>query len=401
MSRIDELIRELCPDGVEHSPMGEVGVFERGTGLQKKQLVNAGVPAIHYGQIYTQYSYAIKHTTSYVSETDSLKLKHASPGDVLIATTSENDEDLCKAVAWLGKEKLAFSGDCCSFSSSLNAQFVSYFFGSAQFHKAKQKFITGTKVRRVSPTALEKIEIPVPPLPVQDEIVRILDSFTQLEAELEARRKQYEYYRDSLLSFENLEARLGGGIRLMPLGEVGTVRMCKRVLKNQTEKSGDVPFFKIGTFGKKADAYISKELYHKLKNDFSFPKKCSILISASGTIGNTVIYDGKPAYFQDSNIVWLEHDESLVINKFLYYIYQAKPWIVPQGGTIKRLYNEIILNTKIPIPPLSEQERIVSVLDKFDALTTDLSSGLPAEIQARRKQYEYYRDRLLTFEEAK
>lgn len=140
-------------------------------------------------------------------------------------------------------------------------------------------------------------------------------------------------------------------------------------------------------------------MYNELKEKYSFPIKGSILISASGTIGNAIIYDGEPAYFQDSNIVWLEHDHNLVLDKYLYYVYQLKPWKVPQGGTIKRLYNDIILKTRIPVPPLEEQERIVGILDKFDALVNDLSSGLPAEIEARRKQYEYYRDKLLSFKE--
>lgn len=185
----------------------------------------------------------------------------------------------------------------------------------------------------------------------------------------------------------------------MPLGAIGNVRMCKRVLKRQTARTGDVPFYKIGTFGKKPDAFINFNVYNELKEKYSFPIKGSILISASGTIGNAIIYDGEPAYFQDSNIVWLEHDHNLVLDKYLYYVYQLKPWKVPQGGTIKRLYNDIILKTRIPVPPLEEQERIVGILDKFDALVNDLSSGLPAEIEARRKQYEYYRDKLLSFKE--
>ena len=126
-------------------------------------------------------------------------------------------------------------------------------------------------------------------------------------------------------------------------------------------------------------------------------QKGDVLISAAGTIGRTVIYDGKPAYYQDSNIVWLDNDESKVINKYLYYYYQLQPWAVSTGGTIARLYNDNISKAKIAVPPLDEQHRIVSVLDRFDALCNDLTSGLPAEIEARQKQYEYYRDKLLTF----
>ena len=177
--------------------------------------------------------------------------------------------------------------------------------------------------------------------------------------------------------------------------------MCKRILKNQTSSKGDVPFYKIGTFGGEANAYISFDLYNKYKNEYSYPKKGDILISASGTIGRTVIFDGSPSYYQDSNIIWLDNDESIVLNKFLYYIYQTNPWRVSDGGTISRLYNSDIEKTWINVPSINEQKQIVSILDRFDKLCNDISKGLPAEIETRQKQYEYYRDKLLTFKPLK
>jgi type I restriction enzyme S subunit len=244
-----------------------------------------------------------------------------------------------------------------------------------------------------------KIQIPVPPLPVQKEIVNILDKFTELEAELEARRKQYEYYRNQLLTPVEVDGKwLMNGVEVewKTLGEIGKICMCKRVMKHETKSDGDIPFYKIGTFGKEADAYISTELYNDYKRRFNFPKVGEVLISASGTIGRTVIYDGKPAYFQDSNIVWISNDECAVTNKFLFHYYKIVEWKT-DGGTISRLYNDNLTKTKIPIPPLAEQERIVGILDKFDSLVNDISIGLPAEIEARRKQYEYYRGKLLNF----
>lgn len=240
--------------------------------------------------------------------------------------------------------------------------------------------------------------IPLPPLPVQEEIVRILDAFTshaaELQAELQARREQYEYYRNKLLSFED-----NSSVEWKKLGEIGSVCMCKRIMKNQTNSTYGIPFYKIGTFGKTADSYISPDLYEDYKNRFSFPRKGEILISASGTIGRSVIYDGEDAYFQDSNIVWLQNDETIVLNKYLYYCYQIIDWNV-EGGTIKRLYNNSIVNTEIPVPSLDEQRRIVAILDKFEALVNDLTEGLPAEIAARQEQYEYYRNMLLSFPKA-
>ena len=193
-------------------PMGDqtIGKFTRGSGLQKKDFTNNGVGCIHYGQIYTYYgTYAIK-TKTFVSEEFAKKSRIARHGDLIIATTSENDEDVCKAVAWLGNEGIAISGDACFYTHKLNPKYVAYFFQTEQFQKQKRLFITGTKVRRVNVSALEKILIPVPPLEEQQRIVDILDRFDTLvndikiglPAEIEARQRQYEYYRDKLLTFK-------------------------------------------------------------------------------------------------------------------------------------------------------------------------------------------------------
>ncbi len=149
------------------------------------------------------------------------------------------------------------------------------------------------------------------------------------------------------------------------LGDVGKPCMCKRVMKHQTTRYGEIPFYKIGTFGNTADAFISKKLFLEYKTKYSFPKKGDILISASGTIGRAVIYDGKPAYFQDSNIVWVDNDETLVKNDFLFYAYSHVKWDT-EHTTILRLYNDNFKNTLIPLPPLNEQIAIANVLSDLD-----------------------------------
>ncbi|WP_276719427.1 restriction endonuclease subunit S [Pseudooceanicola nitratireducens] len=268
---------------------------------------------------------------------------------------------------------------------------------------------TGSGRPSLTQAILNKIAVPIPcpddsekSLAIQAEIVRILDSFTELTAELTAeltqRKKQYNYYRDKLLSHPS------GNMAWKPLGWVGEVRMCKRVMKNQTSETGDIPFFKIGTFGREPNAFISRELFEKFRKKYSYPKVGDVLISASGTIGRTVVFDGEEAYFQDSNIVWLENDESKVLNKYLFYFYQIAKWHVSDGGVIKRLYNDNIKKTLIAVPhpddpekSLEEQARIVAILDAFDTLTTSVTEGLPREIELREKQYTYYRDLLLTF----
>ncbi len=149
------------------------------------------------------------------------------------------------------------------------------------------------------------------------------------------------------------------------LGDIGKPCMCKRVMKHQTTRYGEIPFYKIGTFGNTADAFISKKLFLEYKTKYSFPKKGDILISASGTIGRAVIYDGKPAYFQDSNIVWIDNDETLVKNDFLFYAYSNIKWNT-EHTTILRLYNDNFRNTLIPLPPLNEQIAIANILSALD-----------------------------------
>ncbi len=136
-------------------------------------------------------------------------------------------------------------------------------------------------------------------------------------------------------------------------------------MKHQTTRYGEIPFYKIGTFGNTADAFISKKLFLEYKTKYSFPKKGDILISASGTIGRAVIYDGKPAYFQDSNIVWIDNDETLVKNDFLFYAYSNVKWNT-EHTTILRLYNDNFRNTLIPLPPLNEQIAIANILSALD-----------------------------------
>ena len=165
------------------------------------------------------------------------------------------------------------------------------------------------------------------------------------------------------------------------LDDVGTVAMCKRVLKEQTSETGDVPFFKIGTIGSKADAYISRDLFEKLKTKFSYPKRGNVLLCAAGTIGRPVVFDGEDAYFQDSNIVWLKHDDS-VMDSFLYQFYLQANWDKLEGGTIKRLYNGLLLDKDISVPCIDEQHKIADFLSTVD----EVIAQSEAEVQNLEQQ---------------
>lgn len=153
------------------------------------------------------------------------------------------------------------------------------------------------------------------------------------------------------------------------LGEIGEPCMCKRILKEQTSPTWDIPFYKIGTFGGIPDAYISRELFEQYKEQYNYPKKGTLLLSAAGTIGRVVVFDGKDSYFQDSNIVWIDNDETKVTNGFLFYCYSRMQWKTEEGGIVSRLYNANLKSTSFIAPKsLAEQERIAKALSDVDAL---------------------------------
>ncbi|GLI96642.1 restriction endonuclease subunit S [Sphingobium sp. BS19] len=220
MSDLGFLKKLLDGGNVEWLPLGKLGEFFRGNGLQKKDLMDEGLPAIHYGQIYTKYDLEARETYSYVAAELFRKLRKAKANDLLLATTSENDEDVVKPLAWYGAN-VAISGDMMLFRHRQNAKYLAHFLLTETFQKQKGKYITGTKIRRVSSGDLAKLEVPIPcpddpekSLAIQGEIVRILDTFTKLTAELTdeltdelaARKKQYNHYRESLFTFTPDEA---------------------------------------------------------------------------------------------------------------------------------------------------------------------------------------------------
>ena len=365
-----------CP--VEWKELGEVCSVKKGKQLNKNLLTEDGLyPAYNGGQTYSGRTndYNVEANTIIVSQGG------ASAGFVNFVDTK----------FWANAHCYYILPD----ETRVNNRFVYHFVKMNQ--KYLMDFQHGAGIPALKADKLSKLLLPIPPLEIQEKIVQTLDKFTdyvtELTSELTSRKKQYSYYRDKLLSFEDEVYQ----VEWKKLGEVGKVSMCKRILKNQTSDDGEIPFYKIGTFGKVATSYISRELFEEYKLRFSYPKLGDILISASGTIGRTVVFNGEDSYFQDSNIVWLEHDESQVLNRYLYYFYQMNPWKVSDGGTISRLYNGNIEKTTIPVPSLEIQSRIIQVLDNFDTVCNDLNIGLPKEIELRQKQYEYFRDKLLTF----
>ncbi|CAN7252246.1 restriction endonuclease subunit S [Microbacterium sp. LjRoot45] len=405
MSRVDDLIAAHAPNGVEFRTLGDIARFVRGNGMPKTDLVDEGVGAIHYGQIYTRYGVWATETISFVAPETALKLAKAQPGDIIITNTSENVEDVGKAVAWLGTEPIVTGGHATVIQHDLDPKYLAYWFQSESFSVQKRGLATGTKVIDVSARQLAKVRLPVPPIEVQREIVGVLDKFTrleaELEAELEARRRQYDYYAGVLLEANDEVPRVR-------FGDVATIvrGASPRPIQNFiTDGADGVPWIKIGDVPARgkyitgtaqrvspAGAAKSRRVHpgdFVLSNSMSFGRPYISRIEGS-------IHDGWLAIsaFEDS-----------YISDYLYYLLRSAPvqdeFARRAGaGTVKNLNAEIVRSVEVPLPPKVVQARVVELLDKFDALVNDLSVGLPAELLARRKQYAHYRDQLFAFPEA-
>jgi len=221
---------------------------------------------------------------------------------------------------------------------------------------------------RIHESDFLKIEIPVPSVEEQRKIGAYLDQLDNLITLHQRECISFTTRAGRLILTAN-KKRNTSSWEQRKLGEIGSVSMCRRIFKEQTSETGDIPFYKIGTFGADPDAFISRELFEEYKSKYPYPQKGDILISASGSIGRAVEFAGNNEYFQDSNIVWLNHDERLS-NPFLKCFYSVVKWAGIEGSTIKRLYNDNILNTVICMPSVPEQKRIGLFFENLDNLIT-------------------------------
>jgi type I restriction enzyme S subunit len=405
VSRIDDLIRQHCPQGVVYRALGDVGEVFRGRRFTKADYVEEGTGAIHYGELYTHYGTAATEVITRVRADLAPNLRFVKPGDVVIAEVGETLEDVGKAVAWLGTEEVAIHDGCYGFRSELNPVFVAYYLQTAAFHAEKNRHVARAKVKRLSINGLRQIRIPVPPTEIQDEIVRVLNLFqslgAELEAELEARTRQYAIARSNLLS------PAPDGAVTATLGEI-----CTRVTSGGTPLAtrreyygGDIPWLRTQEvrYADIVDTEV-KITQAALENSAArwVPANSVIVaISGAGVTRGRVAVNRIPLT-TNQHCCALQLDPHRAHYRYVFH------WLVMQyddlrsrgQGNRSDLNMAIVKGYPIVLPPLAEQTRIASVLDHFDALVNDLSVGLPAELAARRKQYEYYRDRLLMFEEA-
>jgi len=352
-------IRNIDLSEYPHVTLGECCNILNGSTPSKQEEAyweNGTIPWFTVEDVRNQ-GRVIRHTLKHITEKalNETSVKLLPPNTVLLCCTASVGEYAIAEIPLATNQQ--FNGLVVrnEFLDKLSPRFL--FHLSSAFKIELIRISGQTSFNFVSVGVLKTLQIPLPPLSIQEEIVAEVEGYQRIIDGAKAVVANYKPKIDIDPKWEMVE-----------LGEVGRVSMCKRVFKEQTTVIGDIPFYKIGTFGKEPDAFISNELFSEYRNKFSYPKEGEVLISTSGTIGRTVVFDGNPAYFQDSNIVWIENDESKVLNSFLNIYYQMIKWRPAEGVTIARLYNKIIEETTIPIPPLETQRQIVNRIEKEQEL---------------------------------
>ena len=404
MSRLDELIWNLCPEGVEYKTLGEIATdVYRGAGITREQVCEAGTPCVRYGEIYTTYGVWFEKCVSSTDETLLTSKKYFGYGDILFAITGESVKDIAKCCAYIGHETCLAGGDIVVLKHNEDPKYLAYALSTTDVQRQKSQGKVKSKVVHSSVPDIKAIKVPVPPLPVQREIVRILDNFTELTAELTARKKQYAYYRDKLLD------RPHDSTKIIAIGELGSWSGGKTPSMDNSDywEDGTMPWIsskdmKVSTL-KDTEDHITEKAISEASMTV-YPPNGVAVVTRSGILKHTLPVAFVPfATTVNQDIKILVAGEG-VLPRYAFHAIQGKsPDILAkakkQGGTVDSLEFKKFLDYKIPLPSLEVQKRLVEVLDNFDSICADLNIGLPAEIEARQKQYEYYRDKLLSFEE--
>lgn len=420
MSKLDELIRELCPDGVEYKTLGEIAVdIYRGAGITRDQVTVDGTPCVRYGEIYTTYGVWFDKCVSHTDEAKLKSKKYFEYGDVLFAITGESVDDIAKCCAYIGHEKCLAGGDIVVLKHNQDPKYLSYVLATTDARQQKSKGKVKSKVVHSSVPAIREIKVPIPPIEIQREIVRILDDYTenivelqnQLTAEITARQKQYEFYRDKLLTFDVLR---GGTIdfdreilcRIADLGKWSGGKTPSMAEKKYWE-SGTIPWVSSKDVKQPILSDTIDHITNAAVDEASmtvYPAGSVAIVTRSGILRHTFPVTYIPFETTVNQDIKILVTKEGISSRYVSHALQAygesiRRTTKKQGGTVDSLDFQKVLAYKIPVPPLDVQNRIVNVLDNFEKICSDLNIGLPAEIEARQKQYEYYRDKLLTFKE--
>ena len=381
MSKLDKLLRELCPDGVEHKKLVDAVSIERGKRVVRSQLSISGKYPVYQNSLTP-----LGYHTDYNANTTFIIVAGAA-GEIGFSDKAFWAADDCFTVV-------------CP-ENVLN-RYIYHLLLNNQNQLASK--VRKASIPRLSRSAIENLVIPIPPLDVQCEIVRILDNFTNLTAELTARKTQYAYYRDKLLKAETNAYKY-------KLGEIATVtKLAGFEFTNYVTYSENGNIIALRGLNVKNGRLDLHDVKYVDKSDFSKLERSKLhigdmLFTYVGTVGQVAIVDEEDKYYLAPNVALIRCNKEVLLPQYMKYYFQTtRFWDkqirrLLQSSSMQNIPMEKIRKFEIAVPPLDVQNRIVNVLDNFEKICSDLNIGLPAEIEARQKQYEYYRDKLLTFKE--
>ena len=426
MSKLEELLKKHCPDGVEYKLFSDVAVYIRGVTYSKSKEINNNYEK-EYWQILRANNIDLHSNTLNFDDIKKINKdvkinenQFLYANDIIICAGSGSKEHIGK-VAFIYNDIPysfgGFMGVIRANESILLSRYLFHVLTSSIFKNHLNLNINSSTINNLSSQIMNSLKIPIPPIEVQKEIVRILDTFTKyqdlLNRELELRKKQYEYYRDKLLTFTEGTQSCGDEVEYKTVGDVGLVtklagfEFTKYVTYSNKGKIIALRGLNVknGRLNLDEVKYIDESDLTKLTRSKLYID--DMLFTYVGTIGEVALIDENDKYYLAPNVALIRFDKKLILPKFMIYYFQSKIFFntqinkLLQSSSMKNIPMEKIRKFLVPIPPLEEQERIVNILDKFDALCNDITRGLPAEIELRKKQYEYYRDKLLTFKEKK
>ena len=408
MSRLADLIAELCPDGVEYKPIGSFAQCVAGATPNSKDpsLWDGNIPWMSSGEVNKRI---IRSTDRCITQRgfDSCSTKMIPAGAVVVALAGQGKT---RGTVARTRIELCTNQSLCAIISDANVDSDFLFHYLVSQYNNLRAVSSGDGTRGgLNLKMIREYRVPVPPVEIQREIVRILDQFTtleaELEAELEARRAQYEHYRNHLLSYESLAAH--GQVEMVKLGDIASIQRGRRFTLDQLGGTGcpAIHYGQIYTHYGVSTTSVLSYIEESFSSSLRFALQGDVIVAAVGEtvedVGIGVAWLGADAVAYHDDSFALHHEQD---PRYLSYwlrsdeYHRQKRGFVSQGK-VKRLSAKGLAAVKLPLPNLSEQQRIADLLDRFDALINDISSGLPAEIAARRAQYEHYRDRLLSFPE--
>lgn len=407
MSRLSALLEELCPDGVEYKKLKEIFNTKNGYTPSKSNESYWENGTIRWFRMedIRENGHILSDSIQHVN-LNAIKGELFPANSIIVATSATVGEHALITVPSLANQRFTYLMLKHEYANAFDIKFLFYYCYKLDLwclaHLNQGSFPS------VDMKQFSQFEIPVPPLAIQNEIVKLLDNFTELTAELTAelqlRKKQYSFYRDSLLNFSRDDAE----VEWMLVGDIGDVtklagfeftKYVKYVDRGETialrglNVKGQLDLTDV--------KYIDGSDFSKLERS----KLCKgdMLFTYVGTVGQVALVDCDDKYYLAPNVARIRFKNNVVTSRYMHYLFQTDYFMVKQVGkyaktsSMKNLTMENIRKFQVPIPPLETQAKIVSILDRFDALCHDLTQGLPAEIAARKKQYEYYRDKLLTF----